>query len=240
MIPEDDITPGSSTVYRYEKEKEWEVADGEMHLEEISDHIEKHIGPIQSVFHEIVSDTVHIDVFWVAPSEKRPYHTLITSGMSDRPMHVPEELEGLAFMELMVTLPSTWRVDQEAFEDERWYWPVRTLKFLARFPHKFDTWLGYGHTIPNGDPPEAYASNTKLNGIIILASPQVPDDFPTLKTNDGTTIHFMSCVPLYQEEMNLKLKKGADALLELFDKHGLSEVIDPDRKNVARKRFGLF
>ena len=237
---EDDITPGGSTVYRYQKAKEWEVADGESHLEEISDHIEKPLGPIKSVFHEIVSDTVHVDVMWVEPSGERPFHTLITSGMSDRPMQVPEGLEELAFIELMVTLPENWQIDEKSFEDERWYWPVGNLKFLARFPHKFDTWLGDGHTIPNGDPPEPYASDTKLNGMLIVPPLMVSDDFRTLRAHDDVSIHFMSCVPLYQEEMDLKLKKGVDALLELFDKNDITELIDPARKNVARKRFGLF
>ena len=121
----------------------------------------------------------------------------------------------------------------------RW-WPIGVMKFLARFPHKYETWLGDGHTIPNGDPPDAFAPNTKLNGTIILPPLNVPADFRTLSVADGANIHFMSCIPLYQEEMDLKLKKGADALIHLFDKHDISEIIDPERKNVARKRFGLF
>ena len=29
------------------------------------------------------------------------------------------------------------------------FWPIQMLKFLARFPHEYKTWLGWGHTIPN-------------------------------------------------------------------------------------------
>ena len=72
-----------SPIYRYEdvKEKEFEFASGESSIEEISDHIENFIGKIDTVFHEIVSDQVHVDIHWVKPTKERPFHTLITSGI---------------------------------------------------------------------------------------------------------------------------------------------------------------
>ncbi len=50
----------------------------------------------------------------------------------------------------------------------------------------------------------------------------------------------MSIVPLYPEEMDLKLKKDAEALLDRFDAKNIQDVIVPGRVNVARKRFGFF
>lgn len=221
-------------------EQAWQVAAEELCLEEISNHIERHIGPIKMVFHEIISDTVHIDVHHVAPSDERPFHTLITSGMSDLPMQVPDGAPSSGYMELMITLPADWQISQEAFEDERWYWPVRELKFLARFPHKFNTWLGWGHTIPNGDPAEPFADNTALAGVILLPPISTPEAFWELPIDASKSIQFFSIVPLFKEEIDLKLHKGSDALLDRFDRHNIGEVIDIGRKNVARKRFGLF
>lgn len=103
-------------------------------LEQISAHIERHLGPIEMVFHEIVSDTVHIDVHWVKPTRDFPFARLVTSGMSDLPMSVPEDSGAPAHLELMITLPGQWRFDEDALDDERWYWPVGLLKALARFP----------------------------------------------------------------------------------------------------------
>ena len=128
----------------------------------------------------------------------------------------------------------------EAFKDENWYWPVRLLKSLARLPHTYKTWLGWGHTIPNGDPAEAYARDTKLAGSIILPPVSVPSEFSTLRINESKEITFFAVVPLYPEEMDLKLRAGSEALLEKFDKAGVGDVVDPVRKNVAKKRFGLF
>jgi hypothetical protein len=134
------VSLSGSPIFTYtDGEKEWQAPHGEECIEEISTHIERHLGEVSGVFHELVSDTVHIDVHYVKPTQERPYHTLVTSGMSDLPMSVPEQVDATRFMELVVTLPEEWLVDQEAFANEAWYWPIRQLKYLARFPHKYDT-----------------------------------------------------------------------------------------------------
>lgn len=235
------VSLSGAPIFRYtDGEKEWEAAQGEECIEQISDHIERHIGTVDMVFHEVLSDTVHIDVHHVKPTPERPFHTLVTSGMSDLPMSVPEGAEVPRYLELMVTLPEHWQLDEEAMKNEQWYWPVRQLKFLARFPHKYDTWLGWGHTLPNGDPAEPFADNTQLSGVLILPSVTVPQGFHSLEINAEKTISFMSIVPLYEEEMNLKLRKGSEALLDRFDKHGITDLILENRKNTAKKRFGFF
>ncbi|MDN3641040.1 suppressor of fused domain protein [Simiduia curdlanivorans] len=242
MSKKDNIVSMSGApIFRYtDGEKEWEAATGEECIEEISDHIERHIGKVSSVFHELLSDTVHIDIHHVKPTEARPFHTLVTSGMSDLAMNVPTDVNSTRYMELMVTLPEHWKIDDESFKDEIWYWPIRQLKFLARFPHKFETWLGWGHTIPNGNPAEPFADNTKLSGSIILPSVYVPEEFTSLRINESKVIEFFSLVPLYDEEMELKLSKGSDLLLDKFDQHRINDLIRVDRKNVAKKRYGLF
>lgn len=234
------VSLSGQTIYVHQDASEWQAPLGEAAcLEQISAHIAQNLGEVESVFHEIVSDTVHIDVHWVKPNSHYPYHRLVTSGMSDLPMHVPEGFEGPRHMELMITLPYDWQISEEAFRDEAWYWPVRLLKFLARLPHKYDTWLGYGHTIPNGDPAEPYAPGTALSGCIILPSVSVPPAFYELPVDADKTIAFLSAVPLFQGEMNLKLRKGVDALLDLFDRKNIRDVVDPARADVTRKRFGF-
>ena len=142
---------------------DFEGASGDSSIDEISDHIEKHVGKIHMVFHELVSDQVHIDVHWVKPTTERPFHTLVTSGMSDKPMHSPQGVDDCDYAELSICLPQDWKVSEEDFEDEKNYWPIRWLKFLARFPHEYNTRLFQGHTIPNGDPATPFAENKALN-----------------------------------------------------------------------------
>ncbi|QZN79554.1 suppressor of fused domain protein [Stenotrophomonas sp. DR822] len=239
-IEVDDVSPGGSPILVHSREKDFTPAQGESHIEEISAYIERHLGPISGVFHEIISDIVHIDVHVVPATDECPYLRLVTSGMSDLPMAVPDEVDAPRHMELMVTLPADWPITQDAFEDERNYWPVRLLKTLARLPHEYDTWLGFGHTIPNGHPSEPYAPGVGFDGAIVLPPVTTPDDFGTLALEDGTTIEFMAIVPLYPEEMDLKLKKDSETLLDRFDAKNIQDVIQPGRTNVAKKRFGLF
>ena len=238
--PAELVSLSGSPIYRHGEPTAWEAPKGEEFIEQISSHIEQHLGPIETVFHEIVSDTVHIDVHVVRPTEAVPHIRLVTSGMSDLPMTTPDDPEVPKHLELLMTLPAHWQLDQESFENEDWYWPVRLLKTLARLPHKHQTWLGWAHTVPNGDPPEPYASNTKLCGAIVLPSITVPDSFHELNIPGHKSITFYSIVPLYESEMNLKLRLGSDALTKLFDRKGVTDVVDIARKDVTRKVFGLW
>lgn len=203
-------------------------------------HIEQKLGPIKQAFQEVVADTIRIEVLHVPPTDTRPVNTLITLGMSDRAMRVPSGTSSPRYLELMMTLPMSWRFDEASKQDERWFWPVRQLKHLARFPHVNETWLGWGHTVPNGEPPRRLAPNTKLSGAIIVPSLLVPEDFYELKIN-AHTITFFGVVPLYKEEMELKVQQGADVLFSKLIDARVKDLVDPGRRNVARKKFlGIF
>lgn len=234
------VSLGGQPIHYHDEPAPFAAPKGEEFIAEISDHIEQHLGLISSVFHELVSDTVHIDVHVVPASEDFPAVRLVTSGMSDLPMTVPEDSGFPEFAELMVTLPADWKLDQESFKDERWYWPIRLLKDLARLPHKHATWLGYGHTVPNGHPAEPYAPGVPFTGTIVLPPLGTPPEFEQLSIPGVKEIQFYSLVPLFQEEMDLKLREGSDALLERFDEHDVTDFIDIGRRNVARRRAWPF
>jgi hypothetical protein len=108
-------------------------------------------------------------------------------------------------------------------------------------PHEYDTWLSYGHTVSHGDPPEPYASSTQMNAVILLPSMNVPEPFWSLDGGDERKTFFWSLYPLYPEEVAFKMKHGADAIWDKLADAGVTDVLDPARKNVCRKRlFGLF
>jgi len=115
-----EVSESGQPIFRHRpREKEFELAIGdERSIERIARHIEAHIGKIEMVFHELISDLVHIDVYWVKPTPGRDFHTLITTGMSDRPMTVPEGEGTSPYAELMICLPSSWPISREAFKDE--------------------------------------------------------------------------------------------------------------------------
>lgn len=202
-------------------------------MEAISEHIEEHVGKIDCVYHELISHIVHIDIHRSSPTPDRPYYTLVTSGMSDIPMTAPEGMPDARFAELMLCLPADWKVDQEAFQSETNYWPLRWLKILARLPHEHQTWLWENHTIPNGDPPVPIAVNTKACCMMLATPATVSTEFWTLEVSPGKTIHFFSVIPLLRPEMELKLQSGAAALRRALELAKVSECIDLHRKSVV-------
>jgi hypothetical protein len=220
-----------------------EFAD--LYANAIADHVVQHIGPIANVFHEVVPDMVQIDLLVVGPCDERPYSTIVTCGMSDRAMRVPIEdpddlarIPELRFAELLLCLPPDWPLTPDAFRDEGHYWPIRWLKRLARLPHQMDAWLGLGHTIPNGDPPQPFAANTQFAGWLVDEPVLFAPELQKLRAHEKV-ISFYSIVPLYEEEMMLKLRKGSGALTHLLDRAKVSELIDVNRRNVASQPVSI-
>lgn len=202
----------------------------------ISDHIERRIGRIHMVFHEIVSDDLHIDVYHVKSSLLRRFEVLVTSGMSASPMAVPAESNEPRFAEIVTVLPRGWPLTKEAFAEERHYWPVRLMKTLARLPHQGHTWLGVGHTVANGtteDDMKPYADGTKLCAAALLPPSSLGEDFWCMKRRNEPEIFFWAAVPLYFPELQFKLENGIDPLLDLFDTNGVTDKIDPGRASVV-------
>jgi hypothetical protein len=237
-------SPAGSMIYRHtERAHDFTLAtENEASLELITKHVETYIGTVQAVFHEIISDQVHIDILIVAPTKVRNYYTLITSGMSNLPMTVPDGAESFRFAELMLCLPAQWQVSEEAFRNDEHYWPVRSLKTIARLPHEYSTWIYADHTIPNGDPAEPYTHQSKLAGMMVTIPTTVesPKEFFTLTFSPEKEIHFFSLIPLFNEEMDYKLKHGADSLSAKLAKAGVNEIINIERKNLCKRIFGLF
>ena len=217
--PEDEET-GVPEVYT---EEEMEAVEG---------HIDQYFGNVENVFHELVSPDIHVDICVVPPSEERDYYTLVTMGMGAHRMNVPEELAEykLERAELTIALPADWKLDQESMKDEKWYWPIRLLKSLARLPINCDSWLGHGHTVENREP---FAENTKLCTAILI-DPQGTEDgseFCTLP--GGGEVNFYQVIPLYVDELDYKLEHDADALLNKM--RGISFVVNPTRQNAITR-----
>ena len=200
----------------------------------VADHLIRHFGQPETVWHETESVLVHIDVHVVRPQRSGDGIVLVTSGMSDRPMRTPEAAPCARFAELMMVLPDDWPLGREAFRSESNYWPIRWLRMLARFPHRYDTWLGHGHTVPNGDPPEALAPGVGFCGMLV-ADPRGRDaDFSPFTATDGRLISIYALWPLYASELAHKLRHGTEALLERLAERGVGEMIRPGRADVCQ------
>ncbi|WP_316571789.1 suppressor of fused domain protein [Neobacillus sp. YIM B06451] len=231
------VSKSGSPIYKYDPvETKFEgIRDFDAEAKEMfEEHIEKHIGKINMVFHEIISNIVHVDVYHVAPTKERPFHTMITHGMSDLPMTVPAGAEDWRYAELVCFLPEEYDVSEEGFKDERNYWPIGNMKFLARFPHEYKTWLAYGHTLQNGNPIEPFIDGTKLCASLLIPPTIVDSEFFRLKVREDKLINIYNVFPIYLEEMQFKMDHGIDELTERFDHFGVNDLYDLNRVNTCR------
>jgi hypothetical protein len=206
--------------------------------EHIRSHVERYIGRIGGMFPgDPASGTA--DVLHVGPVDSRPYHTLITAGMSAVAMPVPPEVSAPHRLELMITLPEGWKPEGSVAEDIA-HWPTRLLQSLSRVPREPERWLGWGHTIRNGEPPQPYAPSTQLCGVIIAPSLIVPVGFYELNV-ENERVAFYAAIPLYREELELKQSKGMEVLLARLLEKDVNDIVWLKRRNVAKKKlFGLF
>lgn len=77
----DSVSKGGSPIYHYDekKDKEWRPPQA---YGEYGEEITRHFGALfpdreEFVFHEILSDLVHIDVNIMRPREDKPYYVKI-------------------------------------------------------------------------------------------------------------------------------------------------------------------
>ena len=229
--PEDDSCDHSDNDDTQDEE---EFSNPEVYTEEemeaVEGHIQQYFGKFENVFHEIVSPDIHVDICMVPPAGERDYCTLVTMGMGAHRMNVPEELAEykLERAELAIALPADWKLDQESMKDEKWYWPIRLLKSLARLPLNCDSWLGHGHTVENREP---FADNTNLCTAILISPQGTEDGSEVCTLPNGEEVNFYQVIPLYADELDYKLAHDADALLEKMA--GISFVVHPNRPDAV-------
>ena len=204
----------------------------EEEMEAIEGHIQQYFGKFENVFHELSSPDIHVDICVVPPSGDRDYYTLVTMGMGAHRMNVPEELAEykLERAELAIALPGNWKLKREDLKNERWYWPIRLLKALARLPIASDTWLGFGHTMDN---EEDFAKDTKLCAAILTGPQDTEDGSEVCILPSGEEVNFYQVIPLYRDELEYKLAHDADALLDKMN--GISFVVEPDRQDAITR-----
>jgi len=203
------------------------------YLPTITDHIERYFGTDFFVLDEKKSSVVHVDVHVVRPTPIRPYFTLLTSGMSDLDMRVPEGLEDLALAEVCLCLPKEWplAMDDFGWREPRYFWPIAILQQAARYPaHKSNVVL-WGHTVGSVERPEPLHVETRFTGLM-LANPA---------TFQKVRIRWRPGRPSYslprfdstlEQEMKFKQKFDSATLVE-SQEADVTELLNPKRSSVV-------
>ena len=179
-------------------------------------------GEILTVSHELIPQIPHIDVYTFRRKRGDGYvYAIVTGGMSDLPMTMPRGGE-----------EEPRRVELIFYCAEPHEEYIRALRWLAHFPHDSKSWLGQGHTMPNGNPPEPFLGSRGLDSFLFVP-PIVTKDrtLPEELKLKGDPVHFLWVVPLTTAECDYKLEKGLDAMLGRFQENRHPHVYEPTRRS---------
>lgn len=204
--------------------------------ERIIETLQEYLGPVEQLcIQEIfpVDDEVHVAIHLVRPNAKCPFLTLFTTGMSDKPMHVPDG-EDHQYAELLVQLPPNWPLAVSSLPDKEHFWPIEWLRRIAYFPHHNQTWLGGRYTIiSNEEPPRPLGPNTAQTCWLLVADFA---DCSPIDLGGKKQVHFYTLNSIYTEERDLERSKNLWALLERFSDNEILSFVDPTRENVVLQR----
>lgn len=198
--------------------------------EAIDQHVSRYFGRVASVWHELASHLIGVHVYVVPPTDERPFHTIVTSGMSDRPMTMPAAHGVAPHAELMMCLPPEWPIDTDCLNDDQAGWPLRMLKQVARLPHEYGTWIGEWHSVPHGEP---YAPGSPFTGVVVTPMLRAPEEARIIQIPGGPDVDLLAVVPLHPAELALKMEEGTDALIDALDRGGVTELLDPNRPSTV-------
>lgn len=215
------------------------VAVPEAILPLVSLHVQKHLGPVSSVLNDAPNAPVPIDLVVVNPARARPFYTIVTAGMSNLPMTAPPNAPECRFAELIMCLPSTWRMTPDDQKREEHAWPFKWLRHIAKLPHEQKAWIWEGRTVPNGEPPIPFAGNTRMSSMMLIRPQTTSQEFWTLQA-EGKSIHFFALLPLSGSEYAFQKKKGAEALMKLIRAQKVTAIVDVSRKSVTDKPWWNF
>src|SRR5690554_3186986 len=152
-----------------------------------------------------LSDNDYISILKVNIQTKFSKCIIVTNGLSNYKMPVPEQYKGQKFNEIYFCLPSYWDIDDKINPNTRW--PLEILQKLAKNVVENNTWYGRGHTISNGNPPRPLSEMMKQKHFVLTA-PIAMEDFLRPISIEDKTVHFLAVVPVFENELKLKETKG--------------------------------
>ncbi|MBU2020202.1 MAG: suppressor of fused domain protein [Bacteroidetes bacterium] len=161
---------------------------------------------------------------------------LVTNGLSNFTMTVPENADQLPNAEIYFCLPSYWDLNDPS---PNFQWPKTWLVKLWKHTVEKNTWLGHGHTIRCSAEYASISENMKQNHFFLVNPIYLKEHFGIDKTKDSG-IQYFGIIPIFGEEMDFKQGKGTLALLKKLLQKSHSEKLDDFRESVLKGRLKMF
>ncbi|UKN00497.1 suppressor of fused domain protein [Paracrocinitomix mangrovi] len=174
----------------------------------------------------------NIDIYKCKANDNS-HQLLITNGMSVYEQNVNEANADLQHIELYMWLPEYLNLENNN-------WPIHWLNRIAQLPQKNNTWFGDGDTIPAGNPPQEIDERLATNHFIVSRPKHLHEIYQDADLS-AKGYKLLAVFPLFQDEVNYKLKNSHTLLYKKLKKNNLDERIDIFRQSVMqRKMFKLF
>lgn len=223
------VTDGGSVVYRYsdgDRQGQNEAVQNIHYKQTFQDWIQENVGAISGEWSGVSRSNVWVDILHIAPTEERPFWTLITCGVGAEPMiKTPEDYYDRT--EFVMYLPADWPLSPEAVgAGLQWGWPVSVLQKMSFDVHDLRTWYGPYHTVNVSDKP---IDGTNFTGIFLL-----PTVFDEALAELDQEVLILQATPFMPDEIDFKLQQGTDETLALMSDH-LHVLVDPARKSFVER-----
>ncbi|AEA43602.1 suppressor of fused domain protein [Fluviicola taffensis] len=166
-----------------------------------------------------------------------PVTVLMTASLSTYQMPVLEQWVGREFNEIYFCLPTYW--DFENYTNPNSSWIYEWIYKLERFVRDKNTWFGPGHTIPTANPEVPISLLMKQEYFIFLDPILLQKELAPI-TIQEKTIHFLSVVPIFGDELDFKMGKGTQKFIRKFIQRKNDEKLDDYRHSILDSRLKFF
>jgi hypothetical protein len=164
-------------------------------------------------------------------------NVLMTNGLSNFEMNVPEKHQNSKNIELYFCLPSYW--DFENQEDENLNWVFPTLFRYHQHILSKNTWFGVGHTIPFSNPLKAISTSMKQSYFFVNEPIFLKDEMTALTIGEKN-VHFLALIPIFEDELDYKMGKGTYKFQKKLHAQNVSELLDDYRATVLKSKWRFF
>lgn len=168
---------------------------------------------------------------------KSPVTVLVTNGLSNYKMPVPDVMKGYEFNELYFCLPSYW--EWEDTENPKMNWVFDWIQRLAAYVQEKQTWFGHGHTMPCGKEAKALSETMKQNHFFLSNPIYLEEALVPIEKGDKT-IHFLAIIPVFKDEFEYKQARGTFKFMQKLANKGITEKLDDYRGSVLRGKWSFF
>ena len=151
-----------------------------------------HGKPLPQGLTQIVQASVPMMVHIFPPVEgKRKNTVFVTSDLIEYALIVPQGQEEYMFAEYFLEMPG-WPITDEALKQEEYFWPIRWLMAIGRYPHENETYYGEEATITSEMIPELKTPDGRYNSAKVERVPALN----MVMSKDGRSMVYYRVTPL--------------------------------------------